>query len=280
MPSRIYRYRAAFAVGAFVSVVGLPVQAGLLAELSRSLGLLPLLSDVSVATGLALDDAVIALDGSMSTVPLAAAPAEEGGLGMSPLAREQLAEMDAPARRAVINGPLAAAGDQPALQRPAQPDPRYRISYIQARQQDCVDGDGDGICDRDDQCRSTPPQRRVMANGCHLDEAVPLRLDGVNFDTDSWQLSVASRLVLDRAAAVLQGSPLAVVEIAGHTDARGTAAYNLRLSERRAGAVMQYLQAAGIAGERLRARGYGESQPLRVDDYAANRRVELRLLSN
>lgn len=278
MPSRANRYRAALSVGAALATLSLPLHSALLDELSRPLGLLPLLDSASEATGMALDDVVLGLDGGLSDGGFSAVILPGDSLGMSPLAREQLAEMDAPAGRAATDEPLAAAGDQPALRSPEALDPRYRIAYAQTRQVTCVDGDGDGVCDRDDQCRRTPPQRQVMANGCHLDRAAPLRLEGVNFATDSWQLSAASRAVLERAAAVLRDGPAGQVEIAGHTDARGGAAYNIRLSERRAEAVRQYLLAAGIGEQQLIARGYGESRPLRRDDHAANRRVELRLL--
>jgi OOP family OmpA-OmpF porin len=50
------------------------------------------------------------------------------------------------------------------------------------------------------------------------------------------------------------------VEIGGHTDAQGSDSFNLKLSERRAQAVKDYLIARGIAPERLLAKGYGESQ--------------------
>jgi outer membrane protein OmpA-like peptidoglycan-associated protein len=67
--------------------------------------------------------------------------------------------------------------------------------------------------------------------------------------------------------------------IEGHTDAQGGAEYNQGLSERRANAVKLYLQAAGIEATRLRAAGYGFTQPVGPNDdplgRAQNRRVEL-----
>jgi outer membrane protein OmpA-like peptidoglycan-associated protein len=69
------------------------------------------------------------------------------------------------------------------------------------------------------------------------------------------------------------------IEVAGHTDSRGSDAYNIKLSQRRAEAVRDYLISKGIAADRLSAKGYGESQP--VADNATdegrfkNRRVEL-----
>jgi outer membrane protein OmpA-like peptidoglycan-associated protein len=70
------------------------------------------------------------------------------------------------------------------------------------------------------------------------------------------------------------------VEIAGHTDWTGSDAYNLKLSNARADAVMQYLISKGVKADNLTARGYGETQPIADNNTdegrAKNRRVELR----
>lgn len=73
------------------------------------------------------------------------------------------------------------------------------------------------------------------------------------------------------------------MEIAGHTDSRGTVAYNMRFSLRRAEAVREYLVSKGIAAARLVVKAYGESQPV-ADDQTEdgrfkNRRVELQPLN-
>jgi outer membrane protein OmpA-like peptidoglycan-associated protein len=77
--------------------------------------------------------------------------------------------------------------------------------------------------------------------------------------------------------------PEVQVEVAGHTDSIGTDEYNRDLSERRARAVVEYLRAQGVAIDHMRARGYGESQPIadNQDDggRAKNRRVELKKLN-
>ena len=68
--------------------------------------------------------------------------------------------------------------------------------------------------------------------------------------------------------------------VEGHTDSEGDADYNLQLSERRAQAVADYLEAKGVAVGRLTAKGIGESQPMADNDTAEgraqNRRVVLR----
>jgi outer membrane protein OmpA-like peptidoglycan-associated protein len=109
-----------------------------------------------------------------------------------------------------------------------------------------------------------------------------LVLRGVTFDFDKATLRSDARPVLDEAAKALAARPTMRVVVEGHTDAKGTDAYNLRLSERRAQAVVAYLVKAGIASDRLEARGLGESQPVAdnetEDGRARNRRVELRVL--
>ena len=101
----------------------------------------------------------------------------------------------------------------------------------------------------------------------------------IEFDFDSAALTVRARQDLDSVAAALGGPELAEARLAleGHTDARGTADYNLRLSQRRAEAVVEYLRQRGVAEGRLRAAGFGEYRPL--PEYAPTddrqRRVEI-----
>jgi len=109
-----------------------------------------------------------------------------------------------------------------------------------------------------------------------------IRLEGVHFKTNSAEITPDSAAVLDRAVEALGKRPHLRVEVAAHTDSRGSAAYNQALSERRARSVMNYLIAHGVDASRLRARGYGESQPVASnatpEGRAKNRRVELRVL--
>jgi len=76
-----------------------------------------------------------------------------------------------------------------------------------------------------------------------------------------------------------------LVEIAGHTDAVGTKAYNQWLSMKRAQAVKDYLTKKGIDTRRVKAVGYGKSKPLASNDderggRELNRRVEFKILQN
>jgi outer membrane protein OmpA-like peptidoglycan-associated protein len=105
----------------------------------------------------------------------------------------------------------------------------------------------------------------------------------VNFDFDKAVVLPESLPLLRQVANTLLNHPeLELIEIAGHTDKRGTSSYNLKLSQRRVESVMTYLIAEGVDPSRLQAKGYGATQPLEQGDsaeaYAANRRVEFRIL--
>ncbi|MDQ1315719.1 MAG: OmpA-like protein [Pseudomonadota bacterium] len=156
-----------------------------------------------------------------------------------------------------------------------------------------LDSDGDGIVDGDDKC---PTVYAKTADGCPLPVAatpaplapvvaapapvvVKMTLEGVNFDFDKATLRQEDLAIIDRDVAALEKWGNVNVEVAGHTDSRGSDEYNVDLSQRRAEAVRNYLISKGIAAERLSAKGYGESRP--VADNATdegrfmNRRVEL-----
>lgn len=138
------------------------------------------------------------------------------------------------------------------------------------------DEDGDGVTDDRDQCPHTPHGARVDSRGCWV-------IPGLQFDTNSATLRPAGRQKLDEdVVPVLRANPDLRVRIDGHTDARGSDAYNQSLSERRARAVMDYLVSAGIPASRLEARGFGESRPIAPNDTAEhmqmNRRTEITVL--
>ena len=101
----------------------------------------------------------------------------------------------------------------------------------------------------------------------------------IGFDFDSARLTAASMRDLDRVAEALADRRMAGVPVTleGHTDATGEAGYNLALSRRRAGAVVDYLVGRGIARGRLRPVGYGEDRllPAHAPDDDRQRRVEI-----
>jgi outer membrane protein OmpA-like peptidoglycan-associated protein len=104
-------------------------------------------------------------------------------------------------------------------------------------------------------------------------------LRGVHFDFDRYNIRPEDASVLDEAAEVLKQNPNVTVDVNGYTDSTGSAAYNQRLSEKRAGSVVDYLKDKGIAGDRLIPHGYGATNFVASNSTregrAENRRVEL-----
>jgi OOP family OmpA-OmpF porin len=142
------------------------------------------------------------------------------------------------------------------------------------------DLDGDGVLNQHDKCPNTRPGAVVDLDGCEV-EAV-IELEGIHFEFDKATLKPEALAILDQAAALLKKHERVVVEVAGHTDSKGSEEYNQGLSERRATAVKDYLNSRGVKASRLTSRGYGESRPVASNDTdegrAENRRVELIVL--
>ncbi len=107
----------------------------------------------------------------------------------------------------------------------------------------------------------------------------------VLFDFDKATITEAAQKELEKAVTFVKKYPDAKVEVDGHTDSVGTHAYNQKLSEKRAGAVRDYLiKQAGVDSSKITAVGYGETKPVADNKTAAgraqNRRVEILILSD
>ncbi|HEU5135964.1 MAG TPA: OmpA family protein [Steroidobacteraceae bacterium] len=143
-----------------------------------------------------------------------------------------------------------------------------------------LDSDGDGVVDSQDRCPDTPRGDRVDAVGCSFKDEI--KLPGVEFETGKAELKPESLAALEVAIATLKRYPELNVEVAGHTDSRGSDALNLDLSSRRADTVLKYLQDGGVTNA-ITSRGYGERQPVASnttdDGRQQNRRVVLRVLN-
>lgn len=109
-----------------------------------------------------------------------------------------------------------------------------------------------------------------------------VRLDNVQFAFDKADLLPGYEKELDRLVDLMTDFPFMRVEIEGHTDDQGSDDYNLRLSDDRAKAVVDYLLKKDVEKERLTWKGYGETKPLVPNDSEANRainrRVEFRII--
>jgi OOP family OmpA-OmpF porin len=106
-----------------------------------------------------------------------------------------------------------------------------------------------------------------------------LRLRGIEFAFDKYDITPESAVVLDVAAEQINACPNLRVSVEGHTDFIGTEEYNQGLSERRANSAKTYLVNKGIAPGRMQTKGFGETRPIAPgrtdDDRARNRRVEI-----
>ncbi len=102
------------------------------------------------------------------------------------------------------------------------------------------------------------------------------------FEFDTYRLSGMGRGELDSLYQFLSTDPSLSLEVAGHTDGRGTERYNQLLSEKRCMAVVGYLQELGMSPGRIQWKGYGASRPVASnaseDGRSRNRRVEFRIL--
>lgn len=144
------------------------------------------------------------------------------------------------------------------------------------------DSDHDGVPDNIDKCPDTPAGVQVDAFGCPLKGSITL--EGVNFEHNSAALTVTSHPALDAIADGLKKHPRLKVEIQGHTDSTGTPPYNLKLSQKRADSVRDYLVYGGVNADQLVTKGYGQTQPAASNKTAEgrsqNRRVVMYVISN
>ena len=113
---------------------------------------------------------------------------------------------------------------------------------------------------------------------------ITLSENTVNFDFNSAALTTVSKSNLDKLAGVMVQYPDTNINIYGHTDNKGTAQVNQKISENRANSVKNYLISKGIASSRMITMGRGFSEPIASNDTdagrAQNRRVEFAITAN
>ena len=139
----------------------------------------------------------------------------------------------------------------------------------------CPDTDGDGVADNVDKC---PEVLGVASNfGC------PEKIEYfkvVYFNFDKTVLATKFIKDLDEVVAVLQQHADLILSVEGYADSQGPAAYNLKLSEKRADYVINYLSKNGIDKARLVKSFYGEDKPVEtnktLEGRGKNRRVEIK----
>ncbi len=89
----------------------------------------------------------------------------------------------------------------------------------------------------------------------------PVVIDNIFYDFDKATLRPESKTALDEMAQIMRDNPNITIEMAAHTDRKGSDDYNIKLSHRRAQSVIDYLISVGISSDRLQAQGYGKSRP-------------------
>ncbi|MCF7981315.1 MAG: OmpA family protein [Pseudomonadales bacterium] len=144
-----------------------------------------------------------------------------------------------------------------------------------------LDSDGDGVYDDKDQCPNTPTGARVDENGCQyvIKETVSVELE-VLFDLNRAVVKPAFYEEIKNVGEFMKLFPSTSATIEGHTDSTGDDAYNQGLSERRANAVRNVLiNQHGIDGDRVKAVGYGESQPRASNDTKEGRQQNRRVMA-
>jgi outer membrane protein OmpA-like peptidoglycan-associated protein/Tol biopolymer transport system component len=134
-------------------------------------------------------------------------------------------------------------------------------------------------------------KKDVLLKKVEVGESIVLK--NIFYDYDKATLRPESKNELERLVKLLNDNPTIKIELSAHTDSRGSDSYNLDLSNRRAQSVVDYLITAGIAKDRLVAKGYGETKLIVTDAdinalktsaekeeaHQENRRTEFKILS-
>ena len=157
-----------------------------------------------------------------------------------------------------------------------------------------VDTDHDGVCDGLDQCPNTPADLKVDPNGCPIEvseretellDTGTISLQDINFDVGKATIKPESDTVLVELATILLQYPSLTIEIGGHTDNSGSLDKNMKLSEARAGAVLNWLtrRYPTLDATKFSVKGYGPTTPVASNGSALgrakNRRVEFKVTS-
>jgi len=145
------------------------------------------------------------------------------------------------------------------------------------------DFDKDGIRDDKDACpfEKGKADPDPLKNGCprlvRVTEKQIQILEEVQFAFDKFNISPKSKELLDELAEVMIEHPeILKVEVEGHADAVGTAAYNKQLTQKRADAIRKALIERGVSADRLTAKGYGKDAPVADNDTAEGRQLNRR----
>ncbi|MFK5954346.1 MAG: OmpA family protein [Desulfobacterium sp.] len=136
-----------------------------------------------------------------------------------------------------------------------------------------LDTDQDGVYDYMDKCPGTPLGAQVNAQGCWI-------LGSLLFDFNKTDIKPEGFGELNGVVDILKKNPAMTISLQGHTDNVGSAAYNQKLSVKRANSAKDYLVNKGISSGRITCEGYGFTQPVATNttDFgrSLNRRVAIK----
>lgn len=122
-----------------------------------------------------------------------------------------------------------------------------------------------------------------VAHETHTEGKV-LILKELIFEQGRAKISEKSFAELDKVVLMINQNPKMIIQLEGHTDTRGDAKANLKLSQTRVDAVKDYLVSKGISKKKVKTKAFGGTTPLSLEDteeaHRLNRRVELRILKN
>ncbi|MEZ4440806.1 MAG: OmpA family protein [Polyangiaceae bacterium] len=146
------------------------------------------------------------------------------------------------------------------------------------------DNDQDKVADLDDICPLVPGVEGGARPGCPNKPSLVVVTDKeikitqqIHFAFGKATIRPISYKVLDAVVEVMNDNPKIKIEVQGHTDDRGSDAFNKQLSDQRAAAVKQYLVSHGIPESRLQSHGYGEEKPLVPNSSDRNRALNRRV---
>lgn len=108
-------------------------------------------------------------------------------------------------------------------------------------------------------------------------------LENIYYDLDKYNIRPDAAIELDKLVTILKDNPTLKIELGSHTDVRASDAYNMKLSQNRAKAAVDYIISKGIEPERITAKGYGETQLIvknaqTEEEHQRNRRTEFKIL--
>jgi len=176
------------------------------------------------------------------------------------------------------------ANDKDSTGKSCANDPEDPDGYEDADGCPEPDNDKDTVIDLEDQCPNEPGVVGGDKPGCPKKPSLVIVTEKeikitqqIHFEFDKDKIRPESFAILDAIVEVLAQNPKIKIEIQGHTDNKGSPAYNKALSDRRAASVKKYLQAKGIDAGRLTSKGYGMEQPIVPNTSDQNRALNRRV---